>query len=66
MLVFTRTIQNQIPDITVVVESGVSSILINAGNIQNKGIEIAIDANLRKYSKNFPGLPRLTIQETAT
>jgi iron complex outermembrane recepter protein len=36
--------KNQILDITAPIESGVSSILINAGNIQNKGIEIAVDA----------------------
>ncbi|MBZ5858884.1 SusC/RagA family TonB-linked outer membrane protein [Flavihumibacter profundi] len=35
--------KNQILPITAPVESGVSSILINAGEIQNKGIEIAID-----------------------
>lgn len=36
--------KNQILDITSPQEAGVSSILINAGNIQNKGIEISIDA----------------------
>lgn len=36
--------KNQILDITSPFESGVSSQLINAGNIQNKGIELAIDA----------------------
>ena len=44
--------KNQILDITAPVESGVSSILINAGNIQNKGIEIAIDAT-PVSTKNF-------------
>ncbi|QEC52042.1 iron complex outermembrane receptor protein [Anseongella ginsenosidimutans] len=36
--------RNQILDISTPVESGVDAILINAGNIQNKGIELAIDA----------------------
>jgi len=36
--------KNQILDITAPQETGVGSILINAGNIQNKGVEIAIDA----------------------
>ena len=36
--------KNQILDITAPVETGVSSLLINAGNIRNKGIEIAIGA----------------------
>lgn len=36
--------KNQILNIGTPVESGVGSILINAGNIQNRGIEIAIDA----------------------
>jgi iron complex outermembrane receptor protein len=36
--------KNQIMEIPALLESGVSSILINAGNIQNKGIEISIDA----------------------
>lgn len=36
--------KNQILEIPAPVESGVSSILINAGNIQNRGIELAIDA----------------------
>lgn len=35
---------NQIVDITTPFESGVDAILINAGNIQNKGIELAVDA----------------------
>src|SRR5690606_24541503 len=35
---------NQILDISTPIESGVDAILINAGNIQNKGIELAIDA----------------------
>src|SRR3546814_15795590 len=35
---------DQILDITTPVESGVDAILINAGNIQNKGIELVIDA----------------------
>lgn len=44
--------KNQILDITAPVETGVGSILINAGNIQNKGIEIAIDAS-PVSTKNF-------------
>jgi iron complex outermembrane receptor protein len=36
--------KNQILPIDAPFESGASSILINAGNIQNKGIEISIDA----------------------
>jgi iron complex outermembrane receptor protein len=36
--------KNQIINIGTPVESGVGAILINAGNIQNKGIELAIDA----------------------
>ncbi|MBX3242084.1 MAG: SusC/RagA family TonB-linked outer membrane protein [Chitinophagaceae bacterium] len=36
--------RNQLLDITTPVESGVSTIFINAGNIQNRGIEIALDA----------------------
>lgn len=35
---------NQILNINTPLEAGVSSILINAGNIQNKGIELAVDA----------------------
>ncbi|WP_353128244.1 SusC/RagA family TonB-linked outer membrane protein [Parapedobacter pyrenivorans] len=35
---------NQIIDINTPFESGVDAILINAGNIQNQGIEIAVDA----------------------
>ena len=44
--------KNQILNIGTPPESGVSSILINAGNIQNKGIELAIDATPVK-TKNF-------------
>jgi iron complex outermembrane receptor protein len=40
--------KDQILEIPSPVESGVSSILINAGNIQNKGIELAIDATVIK------------------
>ncbi len=36
--------KDQILEIPAPVESGVTSILINAGNIQNKGIELSIDA----------------------
>lgn len=44
--------KNQIIDIPAPVESGVASILINAGNIQNKGIEIAVDGT-PLTGKNF-------------
>ena len=44
--------KNQILNIGTPQESGVGSILINAGNIQNKGIELAIDATPVK-SKYF-------------
>ncbi len=44
--------KNQLLDITTPVESGVSTIFINAGNIQNRGIEIAVDANV-VTTKNF-------------
>ncbi|MDB5246902.1 MAG: TonB-linked outer membrane protein SusC/RagA family [Segetibacter sp.] len=37
--------KNQILEIPAPVEAGVTSILINAGNIQNKGIELSIDAS---------------------
>ena len=43
--------KNQILEIPAPIESGVKSILINAGNIQNKGIELAIDASPVKTSK---------------
>jgi len=44
--------KNQIINIGTPVESGVGAILINAGNIQNKGIELAIDA-IPVKTKNF-------------
>ncbi|MEJ7589467.1 MAG: SusC/RagA family TonB-linked outer membrane protein, partial [Ferruginibacter sp.] len=47
--------KNQILEIPSTVESGVTSILINAGNLQNKGIEISIDASpirTEKFSWN--------------
>ena len=44
--------KNQILDITAPIESGVSTIKINAGNIQNKGIEITLDGTPIK-TKNF-------------
>jgi len=44
--------RNQILDITTPQESGLDGILINAGNIQNKGIEIMVDATPVK-TKNF-------------
>ena len=42
--VYQDNTKNQILPISAPPESGVNSILINAGNIQNKGIEISIDA----------------------
>jgi iron complex outermembrane receptor protein len=42
--VYQDNTKNQILEIPATVESGVTSILINAGNIQNKGIEISLDA----------------------
>ena len=44
--------KNQILNIGTPPESGVGSILINAGNIQNKGIELSIDATPVR-TKNF-------------
>ncbi|MBN9380548.1 MAG: SusC/RagA family TonB-linked outer membrane protein [Chitinophagaceae bacterium] len=44
--------KNQIIPIGTPVESGVGNILINAGNIQNKGIELSIDATPVK-TKDF-------------
>ena len=44
--------KNQILNIGTPPESGVGSILINAGNIQNKGIELSIDATPIR-TKNF-------------
>ncbi|MGN6492221.1 MAG: SusC/RagA family TonB-linked outer membrane protein [Agriterribacter sp.] len=43
--IYQDNTKNQILPVNVPFEAGVSSILINAGNIQNKGIEISIDAN---------------------
>jgi iron complex outermembrane receptor protein len=43
---------NQIIDISTPIESGVSGIKINAGNIQNKGIELTIDGTPVK-TRNF-------------
>lgn len=42
--------RNQILDIPAPMESGVDAILINAGNIQNKGIELSIDGSPLKTS----------------
>lgn len=50
--VYQDNTKDQILPITTTVESGVSTILINAGNIQNQGIEIALDATPVR-SKNF-------------
>ncbi|MGV3558004.1 SusC/RagA family TonB-linked outer membrane protein [Larkinella arboricola] len=43
--VYRDNSRNQPLPISSAIETGVSSILINAGNIQNTGIEIALDAN---------------------
>jgi iron complex outermembrane receptor protein len=50
--VYQDNTKNQLLDITTPVESGVNTIFINAGNIQNKGIEISVDATPVR-SKNF-------------
>lgn len=50
--VYQDNTKNQLLDITAPVESGVNTIFINAGNIQNRGIEIGIDATPVR-SKNF-------------
>jgi iron complex outermembrane receptor protein len=50
--VYQDNTKNQLLDITTPVESGVNTIFINAGNIQNRGIEIAVDATPVR-SKNF-------------
>lgn len=50
--VYKDNTYNQVIPITAPVESGVSSILINSGNIQNKGIEIQFDATPVK-TNNF-------------
>lgn len=50
--VYQDNTKNQLLDISTPTESGVNTIFINAGNIQNKGIEIALDATPVK-SKNF-------------
>lgn len=44
--------KNQLLDITTPVETGVSTIFINAGNIQNRGIEVQVDAT-PVQTKNF-------------
>jgi len=44
--------KNQILDLKTPVDAGVQSILINAGDIQNKGIELSIDATPVR-NKNF-------------
>ncbi|SDC83338.1 SusC/RagA family TonB-linked outer membrane protein [Niabella drilacis] len=51
--------RNQLLDITTPVESGVNTIFINAGNIQNKGIEVSIDGTPVK-GKNFSWNTALT------
>ncbi|MGN6436663.1 MAG: SusC/RagA family TonB-linked outer membrane protein [Agriterribacter sp.] len=50
--VYQDNTRDQILPISTTVESGVSTLLINAGNIQNRGIEIAVDATPVR-SKNF-------------
>ncbi|MBA2563289.1 MAG: SusC/RagA family TonB-linked outer membrane protein, partial [Chitinophagaceae bacterium] len=50
--IYQDNTKNQILNIGTPPESGVGSILINAGNIQNKGIELAIDATPVR-TKNF-------------
>jgi len=54
--------KNQIIPISTPIEAGVSSILINAGNIQNTGIEITLDANPIK-TNNFNWNTALTFSK---
>ncbi|HLA53106.1 MAG TPA: hypothetical protein VK618_07370, partial [Flavitalea sp.] len=42
--VYQDNTKNQILEIAAPIESGATALLINAGNIQNKGIELSIDA----------------------
>lgn len=50
--VYQDNTKNQLLDIGTPTESGVGTIFINAGNIENKGIEISLDATPVR-SKNF-------------
>ena len=50
---------NQIVDISTPIETGVSGVKINAGNIQNRGIEISLDGR-PVQTKNFLWNSRLT------
>jgi iron complex outermembrane receptor protein len=50
--VYQDNTKNQILPVNVPFEAGVTNILINAGNIQNKGIEISLDATPVR-TKNF-------------
>ena len=50
--IYQDNTKNQLLDIGTPTESGVSTIFINAGNIQNKGIEISLDATPLR-TKNF-------------
>jgi iron complex outermembrane receptor protein len=51
--------KNQIIDIPSPIESGVSAILVNAGNIQNRGIELTVNATPVR-SQNFEWSSTLT------
>ncbi|MDP4213787.1 MAG: SusC/RagA family TonB-linked outer membrane protein, partial [Bacteroidota bacterium] len=57
--VYQDNTKDQIIPITSPQESGVNSILINAGNVQNRGIEIAVDATPVR-TKNFSWNSALT------
>ncbi|MBO9620419.1 MAG: SusC/RagA family TonB-linked outer membrane protein [Niabella sp.] len=57
--VYQDNTKNQLLDITTPTESGVNTIFINAGNIQNKGIEVSIDGTPVK-TKNFKWNTALT------
>ncbi|MEJ0102481.1 MAG: SusC/RagA family TonB-linked outer membrane protein [Bacteroidota bacterium] len=57
--VYQDNTKDQIIPITSPQESGVSSILINAGNVQNRGIEVALDATPVK-TKDFTWNTSLT------
>ncbi len=53
---------NQIVDISTPIETGVAGVKINAGNIQNKGIEISLDGRPIQ-TKNFQWSSRLTFSQ---
>ena len=58
--VYQDNTYDQILNIPTTVESGVSAIKINAGNIQNKGVELSLDGTPVK-TKNFQWNSRLNL-----